>query len=312
MYKYFTWTDDQGYFKGNQLIDRGQVIRLLNHMAPKSEVYATIQDYDSEGSCIGCPVYFDIDSPSLYDAYESMRNLVDELEDDGLECNVYFSGSKGFHVVCNKYIRHARCHEIMAMIARDYTSYDIDMAVYTSRRIWRCNNTWNAKGKRHKRLVNKDDGLQCMLEDNSNMQLNTDMSDLDIAGYVEELPEFSERMAEIGDDFMENFMPCMRKIWEMDAPPEGQRHQFCHIMARHCFRSGLSDAEAEQLFATHHFWGNVKRRDYAKVISSVYRTGRALIGCKSGRDAEVLQPYCHKLCRLNNKFTINNVFGGKQ
>ena len=65
MFKYFTWTDKDGYFNGNQLLKREQIATLLSHVDSRSEVFATIQDYREDGKCIGCPLYFDIDAPSL-------------------------------------------------------------------------------------------------------------------------------------------------------------------------------------------------------------------------------------------------------
>ena len=95
MYKYFTWTDDEGYFRGQQLLCNEQISTLLSHLPSKSEAFATIQDYDAEGNCIGCPLYFDIDSPSLWDAYHEMQELVEDLRAAlDIEPLVWFSGSK--------------------------------------------------------------------------------------------------------------------------------------------------------------------------------------------------------------------------
>jgi hypothetical protein len=317
MYKYFTWTDDEGYFRGQQLLGYEQISTLLSHLPSKSEAFATIQDYDAEGNCIGCPLYFDIDSPSLWDAYHEMQELVEDLR-AALEAKplVWFSGSKGFHVVCPIYIRHERCHELVKLMVDDVTDIG-DRSVYRSRSMWRCNSTWNSKGEGYKVQVHSNTMLEHMIEMSTNgthdphKPSDWGMRDADISAYIPKLPKFEDKIGKIDGDFLEDFRPCMRKLWEMDAPPEGQRHQFLHIMARHCFRSGLSKEEAEQLFATHHFWSTVRERDYTKVIASVYRTGRGLIGCKHGRDAEVLRPHCSLICALNDEFDVFKVLGGK-
>lgn len=314
MHKYFTWTDDEGYFRGQQLLHKSQISTLLKHRALKEECFATIQDYDAEGNCIGCPLYFDIDSLSLYDAHQDMLTLVSEIRDVlDVEPMVWFSGSKGFHVVCPLYIRHERCHEIAKMVALELSDC-MDMSVYRSRSMWRCEATYNDKGKGFKVRVNIDTELSKMVDasnfNEGSTNIVSDIKDLDIVEYVEKLPSFKERMQEIGDDFSKDFKPCMQRLWEMDSPPEGQRHHFCHIMARHCYRSGLSLKEAESLFGNHPFWSKVKARDYEKVIQSVYRGGRCLIGCKSGTDADVLRPYCSVVCNLNNSMSITDFIGG--
>ena len=261
LYKYFTWTDDEGYYCGNQLITHTQVRQLLKNARSNSDVFATIQDYDVDGNCIGCPMYFDIDSPSLLDAYNDMRGLCDSLEEEGYRFNVFFSGSKGFHVVCDRYIRHPRCHEIMRMIADEYTQYDIDTNVYTTRRMWRCNNTVNQKSGRKKYLVSRDDTIDNIINGKSQAEYLYDISDLDIDGYVEELPDLTQVMQQMGVDFEENMMPCMRTIWSMKEPPEGSRHQMAHLFARHCFRSDLSLEQALEFFNTHEFWKDVRRSE---------------------------------------------------
>lgn len=338
MYKYFTWTDDEGYFRGQQLLHRDQIATLLSHLPVRSEAFATIQDYDEEGNCIGCPLYFDIDSPSLWDAYHEMQELVQDLRAtfDDMHPWIYFSGSKGFHVVCPIYIRHERCHELVKLMVDEVTDIG-DRSVYRSRSMWRCNNTWNAKGEGRKVEVYTTESLEWMMAHSTGKQIEgmspldrmlknpiignsaqaalrnmNSWRDADISSYIPRLPKFEDKVINNANaDFYEDFRPCMRKLWEMDAPPEGQRHQFLHIMARHCFRSGLSKEEAEQLFATHHFWSTVRERDYTKVIASVYRTGRGLIGCKHGRDAEVLRPHCSLICALNDEFDVFKVLGGK-
>lgn len=316
MYKYFTWTDESGYFCGQNLLHRSQIAKLLEHSKAPEEAFATIQDYDEEGNCIGCPLYFDIDSPSLWDAYNEMQELVEDLRCTlEIEPLVWFSGSKGFHIVCPIYVRHERCHEIVRMMVDDVTDIG-DRSVYRSRSMWRCNKTWNEKGNGYKIRTQSHFKLDSMI---NGSRMCNDLyydppifRDAKIERYVAKLPTFEERMTEIGDDFSKDFKPCMRKIWEAESPPEGQRHHFLHIMARHCYRSGLSSSEAIHLFATHHFWSTVKARDYEKVIMSVYRNGKGLIGCKTGTDSEVLQPFCSKLCNLNDEMRIGDYIGGRK
>lgn len=311
MYKYFTWTDTQGYHKGQELLERSQIATLLQHMAAPSEAYATIQDYDSDGNIIGCPIYFDIDSLSLEEAYFNMASLVDDLAMDfEVTPAVWFSGSKGFHIVLPIYINHPRCHEIAGMIAKEYKQ-ETDPSVYRLRSMWRCDKTYNLKGKNYKTRIPESEWFGDMIK-RSAAGRHLDnwpawvMKDLDIEGYVAKLPERTTvQLPDNGDSIM---MPCLKKIWDMDKPPIGMAHQLCHLVSRWCYQSRLSEDEAIGLFSVHHFWKDVKPRDYEKVIASVYRTKRAMIGCETGRDAELLRPQCERYCPYNKEFNPQEVF----
>lgn len=314
-HKYFTWTEGQ-YHKGQDLLSKQQIATLITHTNKPSECYATIQDYDSKGVAIGCPIYFDIDSPDLYEAYNEMRNLCEDLETEfDTTPAVWFSGSKGFHVVLPIYIRHERCHEIVGMIANEFKAHAFDSAVYRQRSMWRCQGTWNNKGKRYKVRTDVDEQLSPLLKRSEvNGELNMtlepfilkDMSQERLSSYISMLPDRSHKIVEImnGGDMM----PCLKKLWDMDAPAPGQAHQLCHVVSRWCFKSGLDRQEAVSLFAEHVFWKQQNPRDYEKVIDSVYRTGRAHIGCRTGRDAEILQPHCQWLCHFNEDFKLREVF----
>ena len=310
MNKYYTWTDQCGYFKGQDLLSRRQIQSLLGHLNRKLEAFATIQDYDQDGNIIGCPVYFDIDSPSLYDAYADMLDIVFHKL-DGLHRDpaIWFSGSKGFHVVTPVYIRHPRCHDIVRMIAQD-EGIESDMSVYRTRSMWRCNNTYNEKGDMFKVRVESDMSLESILrlaeEPHDHAASDYDrieMPDDILQGYVDRLPSRSTELSNTGSDFVRDFMPCMRKLWESDSPPDGYRHHFLHMMARHCFRSGLSLTEATKLLSEHHLYSTFRNREYIKVISSVYRSGNAMIGCGGGKDGDLLRQYCTRICGYNKEYT---------
>lgn len=319
MYKYFTWTQN-GYHRGQELYSRQQIATLLAHTKKPSECYATVQDYDQQGNTLGSLVYFDIDCPSLYDAHEQMLEICDELETDfGLEPMVWFSGSKGFHIIVPKYINHYRCHEIVRMLAQPYVKrYDIDTSVYRERSMWRCNNTWNSKGEKFKIRIPKDTPLQEILalancpqfiSSVKTPEVRTILPEM-LERWVKHLPDRSAKAVASSNDG-EDMMPCLKKLWNMEAPPSGYAHQLCHVVSRWCFKSGLTRQDAVSLFDEHVFWKKQNPRDYEKVIDSVYRTGRAHIGCKTGRDAEILQPHCQLVCHFRDDFNLGRFINGK-
>lgn len=313
-HKYYTWTDGN-YMRGQQLLASPQIGNLLAALDTKEEAFATIQDYNVDGTIKGCPLYFDVDSSDLVEAYGMMRDLVDEVSTVlDVTPAVWFSGSKGFHVVAPIYIRHNRCHEIVKMMSVDLgLDQYCDQSVYRTRSMWRCNNTYNKKADRYKVAVDYNDPLVKIVF-NSAERIHTPRRgvfkhrDADIASYVSRLPEFTYQVQEEDKDFWNDMSHCMRTLWALDNPPEGYRHQLAHLMSRHCFRSGKSLEEAIALFGGHAFWCNVNERDYTKVLQSVYRSGNAAIGCKAGRDAELLRQYCIPACEFNNETNWKEIF----
>lgn len=309
--RYFQWTES-GYHCGNMLMDCKQIKTLLHYHHRKEEAYSTVQDYESDGAIKGCYLYFDIDNKNLEHAYQTMIDTVFHVEQIyDCKCLVYFSGNKGFHIIAPVYIIHSRCHEIVKMIAKE-NRFDVDLTVYRSKAWFRCNSTWNPKGQRYKTLMSDTESLKDILERSKAkrkvVEINFNRTVLDIESYIKKLPEFKKNISEYGHEFAEDMHPCMATIWNNDEPPPGQAHWFLNIMARHCHRSNLSLEEAEALFESHHFWSKQNPRDYKKVIASVYRYGRDAIGCKNGRDADLLKDFCSKLCPLNEETKIYNIF----
>lgn len=92
-----------------------------------------------------------------------------------------------------------------------------------------------------------------------------------------------------------------------NLPDEWNFNHVIHVFVRHCYRSGLTEEEAEGVFRSHHYWGTVKPRDYVKVIASVYRYKKAGIGCERGADADLLRPFCSELCMFNKDFKAMEV-----
>lgn len=310
-YKYYTWTEGK-YFRGQQLLSKPQISSLLAVMDKREEAFATIQDYDKNGAVIGCPLYFDVDSDDLIEAHGMMVDIVKQITYHlKVEPLVWFSGGKGFHVVAPIYIRHPRCHEIARMM-RDDLGLESDDSVYRTRSMWRCNNTYNKKAMRYKVQVNPTKSLHEMVYHSADRIHDpfkqAEFRDARIETYIERLPEINVQPATMDKDFWGDMSHCMQTLWAMDSPPEGQRHQLAHLMARHCFRSNKSLEEAIALFAGHPFWGAINPRDYEKVISSVYRSGSGMIGCRHGRDGELLRQYCTDICAFNNETNWNKVF----
>jgi hypothetical protein len=313
-HKYFTWINDEGYYRGQDLLSVDQIISLLRYHNYSQEIHATIIDYDMNAKAIGCPLYFDIDCPDLIEAWGQMRNLVDDLLIDyNIEPRVYFSGSKGFHVLMPLYIEHPRCHEIARMIAEEYGT-EIDTQVYRERAMMRMPTSINTKTGLYKVEVIPSDSLTCILERAKSKGMmkpftysTSELFKSKVQECIADLPDVNKRRELIiGGDFEADMTPCMRTLWEMKRPPQGQSNQFFHVMARHCFKCGLSIDDAIATFNAKKYWQFFEPRDYEKVIGSVYTSGKAMIGCYSGRDKDLLTKYCDSLCKFNRETNVNS------
>jgi len=306
MYKYFTWKSGK-YFKGQELLHTQQINSLLNGVVDlkKQEVFSTIQDYNSEGDILRCPLYFDIDDTDLLGAYETMTDLVRDIDCEySISPYVWFSGSKGFHVVLPFYINHDRCHEIAKVLASSFCS-KIDPAVYRTRSMWRLHGSINPKSGMYKVPVIPGQSLDEILKNSKERFIErVDYKSFNNNEFKVKCNEIADTLPEINYmstvntnmDFIKDITPCLKKIWNMEIPPESSRHQVCHLMARFCFSCGMTTKEASSIFKAHPFWKTISNRDYEKVIASVYKTGKAHIGCKFGNDSELLQKHCNGLC----------------
>lgn len=311
MYKYLTWSEGK-YYEGHNLVSRSGCVNIINSLRrTQCEVYATIQDYDSDGNCIGCPLYFDIDSSSLYDAWENARALYDSIiEEFDAVPFVWFSGGKGFHILSPLYVKHPRCHEIVQLIQQDlFKHIDCDPKVYRTRSMFRVENTWNIKGGKYKipcdnwnQLSLQDIYKQAGTQTHGSWRSQWIKRELNIADYIDRLPTFKQSDVTGSLDF-DDMMPCLRNLWLADTPPEGERHSLAYIFIRHCFRAGLSMEETASLFHGHKFWSQVRENDYMKIIRSVYTRGIAALGCANNK---LLQDNCVIACKYNSEFDLRN------
>jgi hypothetical protein len=305
MYKYFTWKDSNGYQRGQNLLSYEQVGTMLEDTRGKHDVFATIQDYSSDGVAIGCPVYFDIDSPSLLEAYSETSSLFFDLwADFDVKPMMFFSGSKGFHIIMPLYVRHPRCHEIVEMIANEYKRECLDFSVYRRRSMWRCDKTLNIKSGMYKTRTNEEESFSAMIDRAKRNQhldnwTNVKRKDLPIDAYIARLPEQVTTVGELKGTETMDMPPCMLKLWSMKSPPAGQAHHLANVITRWCYKAGHEPDDVVRLFESHKFWAGVNPNDYKKVIRSIYTTGNAGVGCKRGNDAKLLQPYCNNLCPFN-------------
>ncbi|AQT68695.1 DNA primase small subunit [Anaerohalosphaera lusitana] len=167
----FRWIELAALLPGGKMV-RGVLagrdnLEAINNWRKKygnTNIFTTVQLFEKDdlNSAFIAPVFFDIDSPDDLEKARSDTLKLCELTTDRLEIGtdmleIYFSGSKGFHVTIppevfdafpSRYIMEL--YNKMALKACSYGIETIDRTVYTHRRLWRIPNSINSKSGLYK------------------------------------------------------------------------------------------------------------------------------------------------------------------
>lgn len=310
MYRYFAWTKGE-YMGGQELLPIDKIVKLMRVM--HNDCYISIQHFNQQAESLACPIYFDIDRVSLLDAYKDATEIKNEIEWElDVEPTVYFSGSKGFHVLIPYQIQHERCNEIARYIATNIYK-DIDKSIYRSRGIIRVENTRNTKSGLYKVNVTDlmDTGLNQILERAKNRYVTdsikpvqSDALDAFVARAVEQLPDLTQvdSYPQIYSDMFGDMTPCLAKMWNTEELIEGTRHTSVFILANFLYSRGASRKQLIDLFSQHPAYKEIPR-EYTKVIDSITRKVNVKeVGCVSGIHAEYLQSMCASPCWFKNGY----------
>ena len=69
--RWFAYVDTVGKWHINELLTRDQIQLTYSGLPKNYEAFASIQNYDAKGVIQSCPLYIDVDSSSLYDAWQT-------------------------------------------------------------------------------------------------------------------------------------------------------------------------------------------------------------------------------------------------
>lgn len=273
----------------------------------------SIQEFERDGSPVQCPIYFDIDRDDLLDAYEDTVQLVRDIKHElDISPVVFFSGSKGFHVLIPYMIVHGRCNEIARVIASKF-SRNIDTSIYRNKGLIRVVNTVNTKSGLYKINVTEIIGLgldlilRCASKPSVSKKINfisSDELDEHVKIAVDNLPSHTrpESYPPIAANLFEEMPPCISKLWNVDKLSVGTIHNSIYILVNFMYRRGIAQAELLNLFSSHASYKTADDK-YIKIINSIYRNGStADVGCVSGIHAEFLRDRCDSPCWFKNKY----------
>jgi len=167
------FTDQMGKSNGEwERIEKSAVPEWQQKVAFNYNCFATIQRFANKvrekGEAFIAPLYFDLDhaedpSVSLADARKLVHFFLNELDVQESDMQIYFSGSKGFHILISYSVFGIQPSNNLHKIFKHIAGYlihrleltSLDMVVYTSARMLRLPNSVHQKTNLHKIELSK-------------------------------------------------------------------------------------------------------------------------------------------------------------
>lgn len=137
-YKYVAWKDGE-YMGGYKLFPRDLAASIIQDKLKASiPVFASVQTFDKDGKPLWCPLYADFDGYLFKDAHRDAVAFYHALGFYNIKPIMYYSGSKGFHVIAPIKLEGQDCHLLAGAIAKKLGDFPtLDKTVYTIKRLLR-------------------------------------------------------------------------------------------------------------------------------------------------------------------------------
>ena len=295
------------------------------------DTYSTIYEYDNKDQDRAnfiAPLYIDLDADDLIRDYEKLKRdlmlltrklkIMFNLSDDNLQ--IFFSGSKGFHVLVPHEIfglEYGReINNIYKSIAIELKSYTItksvDTRIYDYKRLFREPNSINSKTGLYKVQVNLDDLRNMTYEDiieyasqpkeirTPNKEFN-DRSRKLLNSFIEEIKERQRRTInhKVAREMLTNkeLLPCVKYILQNGAV-KGGRNNTAMALASALYQRDLSDEQ--KILDIMKEWNETKLdeplsdREIENTTRSAYRNVRdgRRYGCSAFIDLDICVKGC--------------------
>lgn len=317
VYKVFAWQFN-GYWCGQKLVPV-TAISSLKFQLKDRPTFASLQTYDEQGNVLHCPVYADLDGKDPVKAQEDAQYLVHLLGDmTNIVPDIYYSGNKGYHIIIPYRIVHEHCH----LIAKYFFEYmamgvkTLDKAVYRTQSMLRLPGSPASRPGFFKIQITRKELMSLKHKDIEELarvprigqidefdieKLNDDFFEA-IEMAKNKIPKWDGKnidgyLADIGQEMT----PCLEEMLTTE-PEVGTRNQIVYLLGRLFKMCGFTEADTLSLLTTYQHWQDYERaeRGVSRTLSSLWRNGKpSAIGCKTGRDADLMQSYCSPLCKFN-------------
>ena len=296
----------------------------------ESDTYCTIYKYDNENidSCnFIAPLYLDLDIDNIEEDYNKLirdlkiliHKLVTEFHVEQNDIQIYFSGSKGFHLIISENIFGFEPGRTLnkdlkkvAVYLKAYTlTKCIDTKIYDYKRLFRINNTINSKTGLYKVRISYDDLIDMSYNDlieyaskpkdiEPDEYLYNDKASESFANLIEKLNKRDREKIniQIAKEYIrkKELLPCVKYILQ-NGSPNGQRNNSTIALANSLFQVGYNQDEVIEIITT---WNETKNeeplpdREIRATIKSAYNNSKQNIyyGCSSFRELDVCVKGC--------------------
>lgn len=296
----------------------------------ESDTYCTIYKYDNENidSCnFIAPLYLDLDIDNIEEDYNKLirdlkiliHKLVTEFHVEQNDIQIYFSGSKGFHLIISESIFGFEPGRTLnkdlkkvAVYLKAYTlTKCIDTKIYDYKRLFRINNTINSKTGLYKVRISYDDLIDMSYNDlieyaskpkdiEPDEYLYNDKANESFANLIEKLNKRDREKIniQVAKEYIKKkeLLPCVKYILQ-NGSPNGQRNNSTIALANSLFQVGYNQDEVIEIITT---WNETKNeeplpdREIRATIKSAYNNSKQNIyyGCSSFRELDVCVKGC--------------------
>ncbi len=310
-YRYIAWQQrNKPWMDGQKLLSSSQrtIVKLALSANPANQdVYETVQEFNSDGSFISCPIYADLDGETALNDCRKLSSKLCERYGDYPE--IFFSGRKGFHLIVDYPIKYTKAHAVVERLMDTCGSYkSLDKKVYTSRRLLRVPNTVHTKTNLYKIAITPEELEFCDLDQIKGFAKNphpliaareydVDAIEEDVEAITVEIENEKAKVPshELTGTWKDNITPCIWTIIE-ERPVDGTWNAVITVLARFFNSQQVSMDESLEIMFRHAHWREDDRH-VRSVFRSVFRNA-SVFGC---RQTALLEQHCDIWCRFNRE-----------
>lgn len=264
-----------GYFRRKFIINKDDKEKEIKKHNFK-DTYSTIFEYDNKEQNIAnyvAPLYFDLDIDDIENKFlliktdvlmlhRKLKTLFD-LKDDNIE--IYFSGSKGFHLVVPYTIFGLsfskgidKDYKLLAKELNSYTiTKSIDTKIYESKRLFREVNTINSKTGLYKvmlsieqlRSMNYSDLIDYASSPKEVQAINKEYNEISKDKYIEYINSLKDKQKstinyKVVKSKMANkeLLPCVKYVLQHGAN-KGNRNNTTLVLASALYQRDIEDKD---------------------------------------------------------------------
>lgn len=323
-----------GSFKRNILVDSSNVLNELEKYSFVDK-YTTVYRYASTNqdlSTVIAPFYLDLDIDDIENNYDKLKRdlhliyrqlkRILYLEDRDIE--IFFSGSKGFHMIINEKILNLEPsktlnddYKLMALRLKSFTIYKtIDTKIYDKKRLFRVANTINSKTGLYKVPVTLEQINSFSYEDlikwasekrivRPKIYLVNNKAKTAFSEYINNIKEEEKKRInhKVAREIMgrNELLPCIKYILQNGAM-KGQRNNTSNALASALLQCGKTLDETLDVMQTWNIKKNspsLPEKEIETTTKSAYKNFEA--GRKYGCSSLRMLGVCLKDCPVHRK-----------